>query len=234
MESDFASDWSACEQRLRSTLLGLLRDEQLADEILQETALRCLRGYATFQHRSSFLTWALKIARHEVARKYARRPPAETLESEPVDPRVPAPCSGESVVPEELGDTIRQAVREGFVSADQAEVLRLRFELPNADWRTIGWKLNFTANTCAALHVRGIKALRVFLFARRPAQLGGKSAIKRAYLLAVERPINPLTVEEARAFRSTVLDRETDPLARGTVALLREACTKVIQELQPS
>jgi len=233
MVSDFSEEWSGCEQRLRATLLRQLRDEHLADEVLQETALRCFRGFATFQRRSSFITWALRISQNEIARWHTRRRPTESLESDPADHRTDPVASTESTASGKLDGSIQEAAREGFVPPEQAQVLQLRLEQPGADWSAIGGQLNLSANHCATLHVRGVKALRVFLFARRPAQLGGMTAIALAFQTAGTRRVNPLDSAESNAFRLALLERTTDPLARGTFSLLREACTKVIKELSP-
>jgi RNA polymerase sigma-70 factor, ECF subfamily len=61
-------------QRLYRAARAILRDDAEAEDVVQETYLRALRGMTAFEWRSSFATWLTRIAVHEAsARRRARR-----------------------------------------------------------------------------------------------------------------------------------------------------------------
>jgi len=59
-------------QELLRYLMGMLRDEQEAEEIFAQTCLLIWNGIEKFQWRSEFRTWAFAIAHHTCAR-YLRK-----------------------------------------------------------------------------------------------------------------------------------------------------------------
>lgn len=224
VDNDFIREWSESEWRIKAYLLRRLRDEHAADEVLQLTSIRCWRGYRSFQRRCTFLVWCLGIARNELNRHIGRRRDM-SLDEEP-------PGRESSVsVDSQLEPSIAAAVEAGFLPKDQATVLQARLESPDRTWDEIGQGLRLSAKNCAVIHLRAILNLRVFIFIKEPGRCGGARAIADAFEAAVQRRLNPLTQHEADAFRSTVIDRTSDPFKRGILNLLRQGCTKVAYEL---
>ena len=61
-------------QRLYRAARAILRDDSEAEDVVQETYLKALRGMGGFEWRSSLATWLTRIAVHEAsARRRARR-----------------------------------------------------------------------------------------------------------------------------------------------------------------
>src|SRR5689334_4997465 len=61
-------------QRLYRAARAILRDDAEAEDVVQETYLRALRGMNGFEWRSNFATWLTRIAVHEAsARRRALR-----------------------------------------------------------------------------------------------------------------------------------------------------------------
>lgn len=71
--------------RVRSLLGMLIADDQLADEVLQETFLRAWRALERFESRSRFYTWIHRIAVNEANRALAREGRRERNETQAPD-----------------------------------------------------------------------------------------------------------------------------------------------------
>lgn len=56
-----------------SFILKMVRDESLAEDILQETYLRAFKGLHGFEGGSSLKTWLMAIARNETFRAIGKR-----------------------------------------------------------------------------------------------------------------------------------------------------------------
>lgn len=67
--------WEDFRSRLRSFLLHRVRDEALADDLLQETFIRVHRGLGAVRDPSRLLPWLSRIARSVIADHF-RAPPA--------------------------------------------------------------------------------------------------------------------------------------------------------------
>ena len=59
--------WADFRSRLRGVLLNRVRDEALADDLLQETFIRVHRGLGSVRDPSRLLPWLSRIARNVVA-----------------------------------------------------------------------------------------------------------------------------------------------------------------------
>ena len=68
--------WEDFRSRLRSFLLRRVRDEALADDLLQETFIRVHRGLGAVRDPSRLLPWLSRVARSVIADHF-RAPPAD-------------------------------------------------------------------------------------------------------------------------------------------------------------
>ncbi|MEU8685547.1 sigma-70 family RNA polymerase sigma factor [Streptomyces sp. NPDC048611] len=124
-----SGDEDAVERFVRATRRDVLRyvthlsgDFQAADDLVQDTYLRALRGLPSFEGRSSARTWLLTIARRTVAdriRANRARPRIAALDdwqtmAEQAQPEV-LPGFDEGVVLADLLGTLAPARREAFV-----------------------------------------------------------------------------------------------------------------------
>jgi RNA polymerase sigma factor (sigma-70 family) len=230
---DFDAEWSAALTAVRAYLFTMLRDRDLVEDVLQVTAIRAFRGYPSFQRRSAFGTWAVRIAQREAIRALARRRPTVPID----DPAAAEVAIEETERPPatDLSAAIAEAVRAGMLAPAQADVLLARQAAgENASWDEIGNQLGKTPSHCAVLHHRGIVDLRVYLFLYRTDFFGGRDLIEPAIARARKANIDPLTPEEEAAFRRAVLEASTAHKARGVLEPLRSACTKVARQLDPT
>ena len=124
-----SGDEAAVERFVRATRRDVLRyvthlsgDFQAADDLVQDTYLRALRGLPSFEGRSSARTWLLTIARRVVAdriRSHAVRPRLAATDdwqtaAERVQPRG-VPGFDEGVALAELLAALTPERREAFV-----------------------------------------------------------------------------------------------------------------------
>lgn len=82
--AEFARLVDATSPSIYRLALKILNDPQDAEDVLQETYLKALRGIKNFEGRSSLSTWLYRIAANEalmLIRK--RRPEVFSMESEP-------------------------------------------------------------------------------------------------------------------------------------------------------
>jgi len=225
----FVDEWRAVDADVRRFCMRSVRDHDLADEVLQQTRIRAWRGYSSFQRRSSFLTWALTIARREVAREMGRQRRFVPIESipEPVAPDAPpAPPSAEG-----FAAAIEHAIEHETLTPSEAQVVRARLASPDAGWTQIAAALGASPGHCAVLHFRAMAKLRVFLFRFHADRLGGRAEIERAFAAAGSAsPARRLSHAEASAFKACVLAGE--PPRRGDLEALRSACVKVALQLE--
>jgi RNA polymerase sigma-70 factor, ECF subfamily len=101
--------------RLFRTARGILRNEQEAEDVVQETYVRAFTGLAGFRAESAFATWLTRIAINQaLGRLRQRRPSAELSELERIEtsggaPVIMFPLAQNPASPE--ADAGRQQVR---------------------------------------------------------------------------------------------------------------------------
>ncbi len=124
---------------LRSYVLSIVRDFQMAQDVVQETFLTVTRKAADFDLATHFLAWACTIARFEAlnALRRAQRPAlsAETLEL--------LSASESAVSPDYRSEWLRRCM--GRLTPTLQKMLRLRYEdalKPGEISKLIGWTPN--------------------------------------------------------------------------------------------
>lgn len=238
--ADFATAWAGIRSQVAAYCRHTMRDPVDADDLYQRVSIRAWRGHATFQGRSHYLTWVLRIAEREAARlggslsrTRRREEPyddreagasgrAETSEDPPSQPAVDASW---------IRAAASAAADAGAITAVEHQIVLARLERPYATWQQIAEHLATSANVCAVTHCRAVVKLRVYLCEHRPDLLGGHSALTSGYERALRSAMDPLTPAEAAAFRAVVLDRRRDYRARGWRTALRGACGKVLRQV---
>ena len=238
MSRQFEDEWLAVRAHILRLCQRAFSDPRDADEVCQQVAIRAWRGYDSFRGDATFLTWTTSIARREIARAIGGpvKPARAVVSLDVIEenapatvPAVPAP----EIPADERGwaaTVTRDAVAEGTLPAEEAEIVLLRLDHPDSTWDQLGASLGVPGATCAVRHFRAIPKLRVFLFTRRPDLCGGFAAIEAAFDRA-GRGADPLLTSEAEGFREGVLRRRQDFRPRGWKLHLRAACGKVVHFL---
>lgn len=113
----FARLVEAYSPRVYRLALGMLNDEQEAEDVLQETFLNAFRALPDFEGRSSLATWLHRIAANQALMRLRRARPA-TIPVEDDDPEAPSQgvplqlfdwcCLPE---PELMNDEVRREMR---------------------------------------------------------------------------------------------------------------------------
>ena len=82
-----ARDARACEITIRryqpmmmSVARGIVRDTQIAEEVVQEAWISAFRALPGFEHRSSFKTWLLRIVSNEAKDRLRSKPREASLD----------------------------------------------------------------------------------------------------------------------------------------------------------
>jgi RNA polymerase sigma factor (sigma-70 family) len=238
MAGDFETDWRGARQQVQLYCYRAAGNRDDGEDIFQQAAVRAWRGYASFRGDCAFVSWALAIARRETARVMGRKSERNRAELsldvvvEEAPGLLPSPAP--LAVPADqhwLTHAAAAAVAAGELTEAEASVLSARVSLPECSWEQIGSLLCMEGGACAVTHCRAIPKLRVFLFLHRADLLGGKEAIAIAFAVARASKDDPLTADEAAAFRHCVLETGVRYRKPGWMTSLRAACGKVIRRL---
>src|SRR5450631_4268329 len=84
-DPDFAAQIHAHRAYLLRVAVLQLRNDELAEDVVQDTLLAALQGKAGFSGRSTLKTWLTGILKHKIAdatRKKGREPVTTSLEEE--------------------------------------------------------------------------------------------------------------------------------------------------------
>ncbi|HLJ55766.1 MAG TPA: sigma factor [Chthonomonadaceae bacterium] len=238
MTDDFETNWRRARQQVQLYCYRAAGNRDDGEDIFQQAAVRAWRGYASFRGDCAFVSWAIAIAKREVARVMGRKSERARSESslEQLSEEAPGLLPGVAA-PQAPGDAhwltraAAAAVAAGELTECEASVLSARVSLPECSWEQIGSLLYLEGNACAVTHCRAIPKLRVYLFLHRADLLGGREAIAAAYVAAREAKDDPLTQDEAAAFHHCVLDSTVRYRKPGWTSSLRSACGKVIRRL---
>lgn len=113
--------WDAITPKLYGYLVNHLRDQHLAEDILQDTWIKAIGNIAKFQPQGvRFSAWLFAIARNECRQHWRKKKPEVPLEETEDVPDV-------SVSPETIGDIVflQQVIQR--LNEDEQEILRLRY-----------------------------------------------------------------------------------------------------------
>ena len=99
----FASMVDQYSSRLYRVILGIVRDHQEAEDVLQESFIKAYRALDSFESRSALGTWLYRIATNQALMRLRKKTPAlVSLESEPADtPKPERPLTDWCCLPEE-------------------------------------------------------------------------------------------------------------------------------------
>ena len=240
MAGDFETEWRKVRQQVLHFCYRSAGNRDDAEDIFQQVALRAWRGFATFRGECAFLSWAIAIARRETARimsrKLERTRQESSLElftedSAALLPSAPGPSLPAVSEKQALCSAARAAVAQEVLTESEADVVIARLSLAECSWEQIGAMLSLEGGTCAVIYCRAIPKLRVFLFLHQPDLLGGRDEIAAAYASAKSATEDPLSPNEAEAFRILVLQGRSDYRKAGWMSSLRAACGKISRRL---
>ena len=97
---DFAAVYTRYRHAVHAYLFTLCQNEDLAEELTQETFFKALRALDSFDGRCPLNVWLCRIAKNalvDAARKASRTAPAEVL------PATPEAAASETATPEAAG-----------------------------------------------------------------------------------------------------------------------------------
>lgn len=125
-KEDYLRRFLPAESSLRGYILTHVGDLDVAEDLLQETALVLWQKFGQYDPTRSFLAWALGIARLEILDSRRRRRPGRSL----VDADLDTLVSGEILRLEPEMPRQRQLLRLCLrdLPASMTEAVRLRYE----------------------------------------------------------------------------------------------------------
>lgn len=134
-------------------LLGLTRDEDLAEELTQETFYQAVRTSTRYDGSSQVSTWLCGIAKNVLRTHLRRHPATEDID----DVALPAPSAETAVLREE--DRLELLRRVHALKEPAREVVYLR-TYGNLSFREIGAVLGKTENWARVTFYRAKEQLR--------------------------------------------------------------------------
>jgi RNA polymerase sigma factor (sigma-70 family) len=224
-QKSFEHNWLEVRAQVLAFCYRLMQNQNDAEDLFQEVAIRAWRGYRSFRGESSFSTWVLTIVRREATRRLKNSKPLLPL---PQPETIPEPERKDPVDSSFVIRAIKEAQQIHILNSDEAKVLQMRLQNSELTWRELGDSLGLSPNACAVNHTRALPKLRVYLFTCRPEWLGGIPAIKAAFAQA-QKMTQSLSREEADVFERIVLRKEHNYSRSGWKTRLSSACTKVIR-----
>lgn len=134
-------------------LLGLTRDEDLAEELTQETFYQAVRTSARYDGSSLVSTWLCGIAKNVLRTHLRKHPQTEDID----DVTLPAPSAEAAVLQEE--DRLALLKRVHALNEPAREVVYLR-TYGNLSFKEIGAVLGKTENWARVTFYRAKEQLR--------------------------------------------------------------------------
>jgi RNA polymerase sigma-70 factor (ECF subfamily) len=142
----------------------LAQHQENAEDLVQETYLKALRGFASFQPGTNFRAWMFQILKNTFLNSCSEAKRARTvpIDAEEVLPLLPVdPEGAESMLIERAGsDTVRRAIEE--LPPVFREVILLR-DVEDASYREISQILSIPIGTVMSRLARARKAVRELL-----------------------------------------------------------------------
>jgi RNA polymerase sigma factor (sigma-70 family) len=235
LSTEFEELWRRHREQILRTCVRIAGGFTHGEELFQQVALRAWRGYPTFRHDASFLTWAICIAQRTAASFFKRRLREKAAIAALAQHRADGGEKDASNAPlpsdeakSWLAEALDDAVQRKWLQPIEAVVLRSRCEMAEtSNWETIAEPLQITPGNAAVIHCRAVMKYRVYLFLFRKQVFGGDRTIKEALSVAQEH----LSDAETRVFQNMVLEESCKPPFRKWETELRSACAKVARFL---
>ena len=154
----FTALYTKYHTRIYSFALKRLRDPSEAEDVTQETFLQVHRSLASYEGRSTLLSWMFGIAHNQVRRRFRRpTPPSVSLDA----PEAAALSTGEAATDRkvDLGRVLARCDRivANDLSAGQQKIFRLRY-IESQSTRVIAQNLG-----------KSTQAIKISLFRSRRA-----------------------------------------------------------------
>ncbi|MGO8747690.1 MAG: RNA polymerase sigma factor [Thermoguttaceae bacterium] len=233
---EFWDEWRKIEGKVRADCEKRAQCVQDAEEIFSQTRLAACKNFAKFSGRSTFYTWAIGIARHNVAhllkarikRRKREQPLGDIVDSLVERHQSRRPFAADVVA--RLITLVPRAADASHLTASEASVLVARLGQPNAGWVDIARSFHRAETWCWKTFERAVSKLCVYLVVHCPDSLGGLPQIRAALDAAKADRECPMTPNEVRAFENLVLNGQLDHHQRRWQTALRSACAKVCRQ----
>lgn len=113
------------QQRLFRYLVGLVRDDSVAEELVCETMTEVWRNADTFQGRSRVSTWIFGIASNKAKTALRRRQPQQAAPEDVLRLEDPRPSAADEIARAELAGQVRTALE--LLTPEHRQVVELTF-----------------------------------------------------------------------------------------------------------
>lgn len=155
----FAAVYSATSAKLYGVVLRILRRNDLADEVLQETYVKVWQNAASFDPaRASPITWMATIARNR-ALDEVRKPAAMSLDDAPGALDAPDPQPLALAVMEASADLTRLLACLDALELERREIVKLAY-LEGCSREELGRRFGHPAATIKTWLHRSLKQLK--------------------------------------------------------------------------
>jgi RNA polymerase sigma factor (sigma-70 family) len=159
----------------------LAQNQDNAEDLVQETYLKALRGFASFRPGSNFRAWMFQILKNTFLTSYseAKRRATVPLESEEALPALPVNSdSAESIlVDRSRSDTIRRASEQLPITFREVILL---CDVEDASYREIAVILSIPIGTVMSRLARARKAVRESLSRCAPEAINNRTQSLRS------------------------------------------------------
>lgn len=144
----------------------LTRDREEAEDLVQETYAKALKGFATFQQGTNFRAWMFRILRNAFLNSRTGLAPARTVRLEDEEEGAPPPSATVRETPESLLlrvddiENVRAAIEQLPVFYREAVLLA---DVEEMSYQEIAETLSIPIGTVMSRIARGRKGLREVL-----------------------------------------------------------------------
>lgn len=124
-EVAFETLFRSYQQRLFRYLVGQVRDDSVAEELVCETMTEVWRNADTFQGRSRVSTWIFGIASNKTKTALRRRQPQQAAPEDVLKLEDPRPSAADEIARAELAGQVRAALE--LLTPEHRQVVELTF-----------------------------------------------------------------------------------------------------------
>jgi RNA polymerase sigma-70 factor (ECF subfamily) len=172
INASFDFDLKDMLPRLRAYALSLTRNNDRADDLVQQTAMKALAGRASFRVGSNFSRWICRIQRNEFISELRRNRPTVELDSPAATHAVHEPPRQEhGVALRELVGAMRRLSRDGRQALLQSQVA-------GCSHREIASRAGVSVGTVKSRISRGRAALTRLLDLPRPSTAPARNRMR--------------------------------------------------------